>query len=342
MLASISFVGSAALFTGCARLLQRDVDDAASDEDYHDAVDDLDDVELYSRLLSSDHEYGKHLRVAVEAALVAGRGDYYTHLSTAGTIYSTSLSTTSKSNTSDFFTEVDVANEKLIIERIKASFPSHAIIGEETSDSSTPQTISPPTWIIDPIDGTTNFVAGNALTCVSICYAENDECIIGVVYAPKLNELYIGVKGVGAWLNGIPIRKLNKDVPADIKSCNICVEFGYDRSDGIDAMTNTVATIMRRNVKSIRMLGSGVLDLVFVALGRLDAVYCGVAGEGWQSWDYAAASVILKESGGVIENWKREEGGEWEEGGKFDIFGTSMVCACNEQVLKELKEILNE
>lgn len=179
MLASISFVGSAALFTGCARLLQRDVDDAASDEVYHDAVDDLDDVERYSRLLSSDHEYGKHLRVAVEAALVAGRGDYYTHLSTAGTIYSTSLSTTSKSksksNTSDFFTEVDVANEKLIIERIKASFHSHAIIGEETSDSSTPQTISPPTWIIDPIDGTTNFVAGNPLTCVSICYAEKDE-----------------------------------------------------------------------------------------------------------------------------------------------------------------------
>ncbi|GMH91036.1 hypothetical protein TrVE_jg5015 [Triparma verrucosa] len=260
----------------------------------------------------------------------------------AGTVHAKkkNIGITNKSNACDFFTEVDVANERQIIDVIRTAFPQHAIIGEETSSSQTERSISKPTWIIDPIDGTTNFVAGNPLTCISIAFAENDEVVLGVIYAPALNEMYIGVsseEGGGAWLNGVPIKELNPAPSHGLLDSNICVEFGYERNGpGIDAMTKVVNQIMKRGCKSIRMLGSGVLDLVFVALGRLDAVYCGVAGEGWREWDYAAASVILKMAGGKIANFKDDAKAD----GSFNIFGQTMVCACNEKILTELKQIL--
>jgi fructose-1,6-bisphosphatase/inositol monophosphatase family enzyme len=127
-----------------------------------------------------------------------------------------------------------------------------------------------------------------------------------------------------------------------LSDCNICVEFGYERdAEAIDAMTGVVGKILKNGCRSIRMMGSGVLDLIFVALGRYDAVYCGVAGEGWKVWDYAAASVFVRESGCLISNWGVGDVvvGAGDES-SFNMSGSTCICCRSEHVREELVNIL--
>ena len=136
---------------------------------------------------------------------------------------------------------------------------------------------------IDPIDGTTNFASGLPLTCVSIGLCATDGTpVMGVVYAPLTQELFLAVKGYGAYRNGVPLLNASPRRITTVQQAIICAEFGYPRDRrSISLMTGAVERILRNGCRAIRQLGSGVLDLCYVATGRIDAVYAGMATEGW-------------------------------------------------------------
>jgi myo-inositol-1(or 4)-monophosphatase len=239
-----------------------------------------------------------------------------------------------KSGAADFATQVDVDNEKMVIKGILAKFPTHEIIGEESvGTGEVPPLTMAPTWVIDPIDGTTNFAAGIPLTCVSIALCVDQRPVLGVVYAPMTQELYLAVKGHGAYRNGVKI------IPRGHTPMNnavVCCEFGYPRDTlAIAKMVGAVQRILQCGCRAIRQLGSGVLDLCYVATGRLDVVYAGVASEGWKPWDYAAGLVILQEAGCVIEAIDQPSTQK-----EFDLYSKSLICAVSQELLQDCRQII--
>jgi len=191
-----------------------------------------------------------------------------------------------------------------------------------------------PTWILDPIDGTTNFASGLPLSCVSIGYCQLGRPVMGVAYAPITRELYIGVEGLGAYRNGVRISsKSSKD--KTLSNAVVCFEFGYARSDeGIQNMVQAVQRILQHGCRTTRSLGSGVLDLCYVASGRIDVVYTGIAEEGWKPWDYCAATIILQEAGCTIQSLHNPSKTF------FDIYSPSMICGVNPTVVKQCRQVV--
>ena len=218
-------------------------------------------------------------------------------------------------------------------------FPSYAIIGEEsTGTGKIPPLTNTPTWIIDPIDGTTNFAAGLPLTCVSIGLCIDMKSMLGVVYAPMTDELYLAIRGCGAYRNGIQI--IPRDVPEKgLLESVVCFEFGYAREKmAIDAMIEVVKRLLYHGCRTTRSLGSGVLDLCYVATGRIDVVYAGVAGEGWKPWDYCAGHLIAKESGCTMESIANITGNDTRI--EFDLYSPSVICAVNSRIVDEIRRII--
>jgi myo-inositol-1(or 4)-monophosphatase len=190
----------------------------------------------------------------------------------------------------DVVTEVDTRSEAIIINHIRQSFPGHHILAEEGGLQSG-EADSAYTWVIDPLDGTANYAADLAASCVSIALAEGEEIILGVVYNPFRDELFVGEKGKGSTLNGqsiqvFPTQKLEKAL--------VCFDLGYDEEKALEQLRQ--ATFFRPRVRSMRILGSGVLGLVNVALGRFDLFYH----QALKPWDLAAALVILQEAGATV------------------------------------------
>lgn len=285
--------------------------------------------------------YHKELQCAIRLAYQAGL-NMKGYLVAKGTVQESrlDLDMATKSNAVDFCTRIDVENESLIIQGIQDQFPTHAIIGEETvgTGSIPPLDIHTPTWIIDPIDGTTNFSQGLFLTCVSIAYCVQGKPVLGVVYAPATDEWYLAVSGYGAYRNGIRIEpQHHHSTPkSSLKEAVICCEFGYSRqSHEITAMLQAVSQILHHGCRGIRQLGSGVLDLCFVATGQLDIVYAGIVNEGWKPWDYAAGLVICQEAGCIMEAIHPTPGKK-----DFDLYGPSILCGTNRKLVDELRAIL--
>jgi len=235
-----------------------------------------------------------------------------------------------KSSSADFCTKVDVENEQLVIQGVQRRFPNHGIIGEESVGVGSIPELNPnvPTWIIDPIDGTTNFSSGlHSLTCVSIGFCVDGRPVMGVVYAPGTNELYVAVKGCGAYRNGQPIFQDPKLSTKKVSEAIICNEMGYTRNqEDMDVLMGAQARVMLKGCKAMRQLGSGCLDLCFVASGRLDVVYAGLCDEGWKPWDYAAGLVICQEAGCTMESIKVQETPGCDG---FDLYGKSVLMLNN-------------
>ena len=164
-------------------------------------------------------------------------------------------------------------NEKIISDAIRRFFPTHEIIGEEsTGTGELPTLTNASIWIIDPIDGTTNFTSGLPLSCVSIGFCVNKRTVMGVIYAPMTDELYTSIRGHGCFRNGVRI-STSKPVKK-LKDAVVNYEFGYDCENlAIKRMTGAVENIMKNGCRTTRYLGSGVLDLCYIATGRLDVVY---------------------------------------------------------------------
>ncbi|KAI7902500.1 inositol monophosphatase [Cokeromyces recurvatus] len=214
-----------------------------------------------------------------------------------------------KENPTDLVTETDKAVEEFIKERLYKTYPEHKFIGEETfASGAKTEFTNDPTWIVDPIDGTTNFIHGYPFVAVSIGLTLNKIPTIGVVFNPLLNELYSAARGQGAYLNQtqrLPLFHPPQPL-TDLSHCLIATEAGSDRSKQvIDAKIAAIHDMLRKRSKespyaaeahSIRTTGSAALNLCNVAKGIID-VYWEV---GCWEWDVAAAIVIVQESGGIV------------------------------------------
>lgn len=198
-----------------------------------------------------------------------------------------------KFNDSDVVTAADKASEKVIIDFIKTHYPSHSILSEEMGSE---QGASDYRWIIDPLDGTTNFSNGLPLFSVSIGVECRGEMIVGVVYAPYLKELFHAVKGNGAYLNGNPITPSAK---SSLSQAVVATGFPVDKDRNPDNNLDNVARVLPR-VRGMRRLGSAAIDLCYVAAGFLDGY--------WElnlhEWDVAAARLIVKEAGGTYASFR--------------------------------------
>lgn len=193
-----------------------------------------------------------------------------------------------KSSHSDLVTAFDPLAEAEIVRIIGAAFPDHQIIAEEGSTGGEHPDYC---WYIDPIDGTTNFAHGFPLTCTAIALTERGEPVLGVVWAPALNELFVGVKGQGATLNGQPIHVSSTPT---LKRSLLATGFPYDRK--------TVGFNVRcfeaflHHAQGVRRDGCAALDLCNLARGRYDGFW----EYGFAHWDMAAGAVIIREAGGVV------------------------------------------
>lgn len=171
---------------------------------------------------------------------------------------------------------------------------------------------------------------------------------MGVVYAPMTNELYIGVRGYGSFRNGIRLlgctgEKANKTLAHSV----VCFEFGYSSTqEGIDAMVNAVKRLLQHGVRTTRTLGSGVLDLCYVACGRMDVVYTGVYEEGWKPWDYCAGLVVALEAGCELSHLERRSDDDvgdddsLRKGYDFNLHSNNMICGVNGDLVQQCRKVV--
>lgn len=209
----------------------------------------------------------------------------------------------------DLLTKADVASEEIIKETIKKYFPNDLFLAEESSAAW--EISDTRTWIIDPIDGTTNFVHGFPTYCISIALYENKEPVVGLILEAAKGEMFTAVKGHGAFLNGRPIKVSAINEP---KHSLLGTGFPY-RDLGIVDDYLQLFKVFMQETQGLRRPGSAAYDLACVAAGRFDAFY----EYGLSPWDVAAGILIVQEAGGIITDWK---------GGSDYLFG-QRICAGN-------------
>lgn len=231
-------------------------------------------------------------------------------------------------------TSVDIAAERAIIELITQRFPDHRILAEESAQTAEPASYDKGyTWVIDPIDGTTNYAHGHFQVGISVACAFNGETVAAAVGAPFLNEVFTATKGGGAFLNGSPIHCTATTAVSDAV---VTTGFPYRR----DNVHNICARIERvvRVCRDLRRLGAASLDLCWVACGRLDAYF----EECIQPWDAAAGVLIAREAGAVIDHFDYDcDLQKMTAGYPGDLFTDNMV-ACVPGIRSELMDLLNK
>ncbi|XP_073312903.1 inositol-phosphate phosphatase-like isoform X1 [Primulina huaijiensis] len=218
----------------------------------------------------------------------------------------------------DLVTETDKKCEEVIFDYLRSKYPGHKFIGEETTAAcGITELTDEPTWIVDPLDGTTNFVHGFPFVCVSIGFTIGRIPTVGVIYNPIMDELFTAIRGKGAFLNGNPI---TASTQTELVKSLLATEAGTKRDKStLDASTNRINSLLFK-VRSLRMSGSCALNLCGVACGRLDMFYeVGFGGP----WDVAAGAVIVTEAGGLVFD---------PSGKEFDL--TSQRVAASNSLLK--------
>lgn len=205
------------------------------------------------------------------------------------------LGISSKLDESDIVTDADKASERVLIDHIRHHYPHHAILSEESGEADGDSGYR---WVIDPLDGTTNFSEGLPDFCVSIGLQYMGETVAGVVFAPYLNEMFHAVKGQGAYLNGRPISVSGKE---DIAKAVVNSGFPYDKHLTPDNNLDNVAGIFTQ-LRALRILGSAAMDICYCAAGYLDGY--------WElnlhEWDVCAATLILNEAGGESTRFRSD------------------------------------
>lgn len=254
---------------------------------------------------------------------------------------------TIKTSLADVVTDVDPACERMIRQIIASEFPAHQILGEEStapgaeaSISATAQVAGAPTlWIIDPLDGTTNFVAEIPLSVVSIGYAERGEVRVGVVFDPYRDELFYALSGTGAFVTSgalagawtaeraatLPGRKLSVSDVAELKRSIVAT--GFPARGEARARTTEAGFQLSGSVKSLRAFGAAALHLAYVAAGRLDAF--------WEydlnAWDLAGGICLVREAGGTIEQLG---------GGQYDLRVRDIVVSGQPELTDEIQRFV--
>jgi myo-inositol-1(or 4)-monophosphatase len=255
------------------------------------------------------------LNTAIDAARLAGN----TIMRYANRVHQ--LDVRSKSR-NEFVSQVDLAAEQAIIETISQRYPQHAFICEESGTRGNSDHV----WIIDPLDGTTNYLYGLPMYCVSIALQVKDQTEVAVVYNPHSQELFTAVQGVGAQLDGKRIRVSPRK---ELEGALIGTGFPYrENSRWLDTYMEQLRAVM--NVAGdVRRPGSAALDLSFLAAGRMDGFW----EFGLNAWDIAAGSLILREAGGIISSMTDD--GDYLKTGNI-IAGTPHVHPQLEKLLKSL------
>lgn len=202
------------------------------------------------------------------------------------------LKSVTKQNDFDVVTEADKAAERVIMENISREFPSHSILSEESGTTCNPD--SEWLWVIDPLDGTTNFNQGLPIYSISIALQHRGETVVGVVYAPYLGEMFHAAKGEGAFLNGQPLHCRENE---RLSTMVVATGMPYDRDRHPDNNLDNISRVCMQ-VRGIRRIGSAAIDLAYTAAGYFDAY--------WELnlnlWDIAAGALIVREAGGVVES----------------------------------------
>ena len=216
-------------------------------------------------------------------------------------------------------TEVDRICEGRVIEIIKDAFPEHNILTEETP---MPEGSSSYRWIIDPLDGTTNYAHGYPFFCTSIALELEGKIMLGAIYDPLLDELFTSRKGKGAFLNG---ERITVSKTPRLTESLICTGFPYDlRESPVNNVDHFNNFIMK--ARAVRRDGSAALDLCYVAAGRFDGF--------WElklnPWDVAAGTLVVEQAGGMVTNFA---------GGNLDIYGQETI-ASNGRIHEEMVRVL--
>ncbi|KAI6182315.1 Inositol monophosphatase family-containing protein [Aphelenchoides bicaudatus] len=260
-----------------------------------------------------------------------------------------------KASNTDLVTETDKAVEELLISGLSKRFPDHQFIGEESvaAGKRAPFTDAP-TWIIDPIDGTTNFVHRIPFIAICVGLTIKKQIRAGIVYNPITNELWTAQAGRGAFKNGFPIKVSNTeelkkavictslgihnivekgsswlDIALDPSKAVVLAQLGSDRSQPMmnSFIKNFTALMADKNVHGHRAFGSAAINQVYVAQGSVDAY----VEYGLHSWDICASTIVLTEAGGFIID---------PTGKPFDLFARKVLCAGSEKLAREMSELL--
>ena len=224
----------------------------------------------------------------------------------------------------DLVTEADIAAERLIVERIRSHHPRHAILTEESGDvAEAGRPGAESKWVIDPLDGTTNYAHGYPCFCVSVALEHEGRVVVGVVYDPTRDELFAAERGGGATLNGRTLRVSDTD---ELNRALVCTGFPYDVRERGDFARHFRQFIMQ--AQSVRRDGAAALDLAYVAAGRFECFY----EEGLRPWDVAAGVLLVEEAGGRVTHY---------DGSTFSIYGTHIAASnglVHEAVLRVLQQ----
>ncbi|KAM4605315.1 inositol monophosphatase 1-like [Polymixia lowei] len=231
-----------------------------------------------------------------------------------------------KSSPADLVTETDQRVEKILISAIRDKYPEHKFIGEESvAAGERLELTDSPTWIIDPIDGTVNFVHRFPFVAISIAFAVNKQTQFGIVYSCVEDKLYCAQRGQGAFLNGV---RLHSSSQEDIHQCLVVTEIGAERDDlSLSTMTSNIFRLLKLPVHGIRAVGTAAVDMCLVATGGADAYYH----IGMHCWDIAASAIIVQEAGGVVMD---------TDGSQFDMMSRKVIAASSSNVAIQIAQVI--
>ena len=218
-------------------------------------------------------------------------------------------------------TRIDRGAEQMLVEKLDRIIPNAGILGEEGVANRPSEDFK---WVIDPVDGTTNFIHGLPCYSVSIGLMNGNEVVAGVIYEINLDECFYAWKGGGAFLNGKPIRCTSN---GSMRDSLIATGFPYDDQGKMDAYIKLFRELME-NTRGLRRLGSAAVDLAYVAAGRFDAFY----EYNLNAWDVAAGALIVQEAGGKVTDFS---------GGDDYIFGREMI-ACAPGLHKDFLKVVQK
>jgi len=253
------------------------------------------------------------LSFAIDLAIKAGK----IQLSYFGNISSYEK----KSTNIDLLTKADIESEKFIISKIQQTYPDHSIISEESQKI---ENNSKHTWVIDPLDGTTNFAHNLPIFAVSIGFKINEKIECGVVYNPAVDKCFYALRGHGAFLNGSII---HPTTTSELEDALIATGFPYLHDKKYDLSFELFKDFYDRT-QGLRRLGSAALDLCFVAMGRFDGFY----EYNLEPWDICAGSLIAKEAGALVSDW---------DGSKMPLNGSRILCS-NKYIHNKMISILKQ
>lgn len=222
----------------------------------------------------------------------------------------------------DLVTQADFESQQVISEYLLGRFPDHAFLGEESTDKSLVSNPDVFCWVVDPLDGTVNYVHQLNSFSVSIALRCGDETIVGVVFDPVIGEMFAAAKGMGATLNGKPISHSGcTEIEKALVVCSFSSSVHRDHPE-VERFLRVLGT-----AGSLRRLGSAALNLCFVACGRVDSYWA----TGLNCWDIAAGWLVLQEAGAVMKTIA---------GGEVDFFKPKFCAASTEELFSQMQRHL--